>query len=276
MSWKLNVPKILHLYWGTGSLPYLRYCTITSFMKYNPDWIVKLWRPLYPAKVVTWKTKQLNYKNTWTDYTAAMLDLPIEEQLIDFEDFGLSNDTSEVIKSDFLRYWLLTEYGGVWSDMDILYFRSINCLKVNALDNKDKETFVCISPKYGHSNGFFMAAKESVFFRRMTGMADINNSEYQCAGPNSCNKYFPTIETINAISPAMDIGMEAVYPLDGNSISKIYNMGTIKFSLHSIGLHWYAGHQSAGLFLKATNGGVNNISNSILGSLLRYETEKTF
>ena len=41
------------------------------------------------------------------------------------EDFNLSNEISEVKKSDFLRWHILSTEEGLWSDMDILYLKSM-------------------------------------------------------------------------------------------------------------------------------------------------------
>ena len=267
-QWHLHIPKILHVYWGVGSLPYLRFQTVKTFMKLNPDWKIILWLPKHPSKVLTWNTGQLNYSSTWADYTVDLLNLPIEKKYFDLKEYGLSNNISEVHKSDFLRYHLLSEYGGVWTDMDILYFKSIVDLEVNKKENKDKETFVCIS-KYGHSNGFFMAAKGSKFFGEMFKLAyDADLSKYQGNGPDLCNKYYPKLEAINEFSPAIDIGMDAVYFYNAQRLLEIYDIKDAKFPETSIGIHWYAGHSLAGKFLNETNGGLVK-SETLLGKLCK-------
>ena len=56
MEWQLNIPKIFHVYWGGGVMPYIRFLTVKSFMKYNPDWEIMFWYPKYPSTHVTWPT----------------------------------------------------------------------------------------------------------------------------------------------------------------------------------------------------------------------------
>ena len=269
MKWHLKVPKILHVYWGTGSLPYLRYLTVQTFLMHNPDWQVIVWQPKYPAKVVTWDTKELDYAQDWVDTRPQLFDLPIKQEFVDFEKFGLSNEMSEVHKSDYLRYWVLHNYGGVWSDMDILYLCQIAYLLVNKAGNSEKETFVCISPAYGHSIGFLMAAKGSIYFKQLLDVVECNPTKYQSLGADACNANFPTLNHINAISPAVNIGMEAVYAYDARYIRLIYGSTINKFKLGSIGLHWFAGHQMAGKFLKDTSGGVINIPKNVIGNVIR-------
>jgi len=269
MSWHLNVPKILHVYWSATPMPYLRYLTVVSFMKYNPDWEVILWLPKYPYKVITWETKELNYSTEGiTDYFPNLLKLPIQINYVNLKDFGQTNEMSEVHKSDFLRYWILTTYGGVYSDMDILYFRSIEALHVNSIDHIDKETFVCISPRYGHSAGFYMAAKGSLYFKEMFRRVTIDPGKYQSVGPDAVNKEFPTVSSINKISPAVDIGMAAVYMHDAKRVRIIYKSARARFAARSIGCHWYGGDPLSGKFLNETDGGRINLPNNILTGIL--------
>ena len=273
MTWHLNVPKILHVYWSATPMPYLRYATVTSFMAQNPDWEVMLWLPKYKYKVVTWQTSELQYTlSGFVDYYPELLKLPITINYLDLEDFGESNEMSEVHKSDYLRYWMLYKYGGVYSDMDILYFANIDKLKVNTEENKDKETFVCISPHYGHSAGFYMAAKGCRFFKKMYESVKIDPTIYQSVGPDAMNEAYPTLESINEITPAAEIGMEAVYAYDGRRIIDIYisrKKIPSKFTEYSIGIHWYGGHPMTARFLTNTHGGVNRIPNNVLGRLLK-------
>ena len=271
MSWHLNVPKILHVYWSADPMYYLRYMTVKSFIEQNPDWKVMLWLPKHPYKVVTWNTIELNYKkDIKTDYFPELLKLDIEVHYVDMEDYGVSNEISEVHKSDYLRYWVLYQYGGVYSDFDILYFKPIEHLKVNVIENADVETFVCISPRYGHSAGFYMASEGSLYFHHMHFKAkeSIDSADYQSVGPNLVNKLFPTLESIAKVSNVQEIGMEAVYAHDGQHIPDLYSGVSSRFTENSIGCHWYAGHPLSGVFLNKTNGGLENLPNNIISNLL--------
>jgi hypothetical protein len=269
MVWYLKVPKIFHVYWGVGKLPYLRYLTVASFMKYNPEWEVWLWYPKYPSRIVTWGSHELNYRNIWDDWFQKLLKLDIKLMSVDLTEFKQTNEISEVHKSDFLRYYFLSKYGGVYSDMDIVYFKPIINLEINRRKNKNKETFVCISD-YGHSNGFFMAAEGSAFFKSMFELAKhVELNKYQSNGPNLCNLNYPTIESIEKISPVEDIRMNAVYYYDAQHINSLYQKTELIFHPNSIGCHWYAGSVLSGIFLNNTNGGLTNLPNNIIGNLCR-------
>jgi hypothetical protein len=265
-NWHLKVPKVLYLYWGTGILPYIRYKTAETFKRLNPEWDIVLYCPALPAPVLTWSTKEQNYEVKCDDYFTALTKLCSAVRYVDMESFGQSNSMSEVHKSDFLRFHLLGEFGGVWSDMDIIYFRPMSDLSVNIEAFKNVDTFVCIS-HYGHSNGFFMSAPGSKFFKEMelNSIKELTLGKYQSNGVNACNKYFPTIDTIpNAVNLSMDV----VYAHDGQHIPDLYNGIVSRFTSRSIGCHWYAGHPLSGEFIKLTNGGINNLPNNIIGHLL--------
>lgn len=268
MKWFLNVPKKLHLFWSGGKLPYLRYLTAYTFKKLNPEWEINLWTSQFKFRTRTWNTGELNYPETWEDWTDKLYRICDNIYAVDFKsEFGIENNISEVHKSDLLRYWFLNKEGGVYSDTDIIYFRPITALEVNNKQNRLVETYVCISI-YGHSNGFFMSVKDSEFFGDMFEQAKrCELTKYQSNGPDLCNRLFPTLESINKISPAVDIGMNAVYYYNAQYIERLYREKEPMFHANSIGCHWYAGHPLSGNFLNNTNGGLKNLPDNIMGKL---------
>jgi hypothetical protein len=274
--WNISqIPKIFHIYWGGGIMPYIRFLTVKSFIKYNPDWEIMFWYPKYPTKHVTWHSGELCYPVECDDYASEMLKLPIISTAVDFDEIGFSNSATEVHKSDFLRLHLLTTFGGVWSDMDILYFKPITNLSVNIIENENIDTFVCIS-NYGHSIGFLMSRPRSGFFRKLllTIKSRPIPSEYQAIGPTLYNESFRDIKIINQISPTINLDMDVVYAHDAGSIPDLLKNITPRFTEGTIGTHWYAGHSQWAGFIKATNGGLINLPNNIIGNIIRKISEE--
>ena len=270
MEWKLKVPKICHFYWGGDILSYMRYMSIPSFIKQNPDWQVILWVPKYPSVKRSWTSNQLSYDVQCEDFVPKLKDLPITINEIDIEPLGLPNSISELHKSDLVCYFLLATYGGVWADMDILFFKPMTELAVNNPENINKETFVCIS-HYGHSNGLLMSAGNNPFFQKLTGYCRDNFDPmgYQSIGPTMVNKYFPKFEDVDKLTPAVNIDMDAVYAHNAQHISDIVSGVPPRFTEKSIGIHWYAGHPLWGKFIQETNGGQTNLPNNIIGNVLK-------
>jgi hypothetical protein len=269
-EWLLSVPKVAHFYWGGGTLPYMRMMTVKSFMRFNPDWKVKLYLPTQQADKGEWNTKELSYPVICQDCTDELMGLDIEKVYVGFAQYGFDDTMFEVHKSDFLRLYLLANEGGVWSDMDILYFKPMTELAVNNPENVNKDTFVCIS-SYGHSAGFLMSAPGSGFFQKTVELAKENYdpSRYQGIGATMFNERFPKFSDVCRYSPAVNIDMDAVYAHNAMRIQDIINGTPPKFTDKSIGIHWYAGHRQWGMFMRDTNGGKGNLSkDNVIGSVL--------
>lgn len=263
--WHLKVPKIIHFYWGGSILPYVRFKTVESFIRLNPDWKVMFWYPTVSSSHITWETKELDYKVSCKDYLPVLMDLPIIKNTIDFDQIGFYNEVPENFKSDFIRTYLLSSYGGVWSDMDIIYIKAIDKLEVNIKENKDKDSFVCISD-YGHSVGFLMSSEGSQFFHMMKCniASEFKSNDYQCIGPKIYNKYCPFL-----LPSMVNIKMNAIYPHNATYVYEFFDGSKPHFADVTIGVHWYAGHPKWGQWLKETDGGLIKLGDCIIDNLIK-------
>lgn len=268
--WNLNIPRVVHFYWGGGKLVYLRYLTIKTFMRLNPDWQVILWYPTIPFKGRSWgiKTGHVEFNERYCrDYLPELMSLPITKVPVDFNALKFKNIIAEVHKADYIRINTLYLYGGLWSDMDILYFRPITDMAANTPENHSKDVFVCISD-YGHSTGFNMAIEKSRFFEVLVNNLNKNfkQKEYQCWGPDIFNRYF---KSLSSISSVVNIDMDTVYAHDCHHAPELLTNVKPRFKEHSIGCHWYAGNSIWGNFLNNTRGGEVNLPDSIIGNLIK-------
>jgi len=268
--WYLHkIPRIANFYWGGGKMSKLRYMTITSFMKYNPEWEVRYYYPKVSTIGHSWTTGEMKYEENWRDYTHQVMKLPIRKIEVDFGVKDFTRDMSEVHRSDYLRWCLLAGDGGAWIDMDILFFRSMDDLEVNNPNNADVETVVSIS-SYGHSIGFMMASEHNATFGKMRdhSIPAYVSHKYQCIGSLLFNKLFPTI---TSIPNSVNLGMEAVYFYDANHTKEIFGMSTSPLdNPKSIGIHWYAGSDVAGEYLNKTNGGEENLPDCTLSRIITH------
>jgi len=263
MSWHLNIPKILHVYWGGGNLPYIRYMTVRSFMNHNPDWEVNLW---HPEGMITMKTEGI-----CEDYLPELMALPITKTVFDARSHGFHMSMTPAQTSDLVSYYVLSTTGGVWVDMDIIFFKPITELAVNTPPNTNKETYVCISRH--HSIGFLMGCAKNSFYANAVELSKHNfrPDDNQCIGATMLNRHFPTIESVNRISRAVNIDMDAVYAYNWRD-TKDYLSKTSRFTKYSIGAHWYGGYGDIwDNFYKNTNGGLENLPDNIIGNLLKNE-----
>lgn len=260
------IPKIAHFYWGGPILPYLRFMTIKSFCRFNPDWEVWFYTPKHDKnETKPWPSHEQKYETSGEDYSGRVEELgvhlagigPIEEQTAGW---------SQVHKSDLWRWWILSTIGGLWSDMDILYIRPIK----RGLDLSGN-TYVCSNPRYGHSIGFLLSSGINKFYSHLykAALLRYTPSNYQSIGSiliNAEAKHLPQID------PSFrNIPMEVVYAYDALTFPEIYKnpAPALKFTWASIGLHWYAGHPMAALWINTITEKDANRPDNILCNVLK-------
>lgn len=247
--WYLReIPQIAHFYWGNNRLSFLRYLTIYSFRKENPDWEIRIYRPKinFQGKK-TWHTRERcnnNYSGqSYLEQTKEITDQVFE---IDFSKIGFLNDVPEAFKADYLRWKLLSEDGGLWSDFDIIYFKPLNSLYFNNETNQEIDTIIC--QKGLHRIGFLLSSKNNQFYKYIASQAShcFNKFNYQSIGSCIFNKNFPNLSYINKQFPdlnPLNMQMNVVYPLDELSILAFFQNSTLNIKKgNCIGIHWFGGH----------------------------------
>ena len=155
------IPKTLYLYWG-GSLSWLRFLTVYSFKKYNPDWEIKVYYPVNYSDSITWNTNEQsdaydgeNWFHKLSEYAEL---IPFDCEII-----GMSNDLPEVHKSGLFRAWILSTHGGMYCDFDILFFKPLKIPKhINVIQ--------CYNPEGKYfSDGFMGCDKGNEKFVKLFG-----------------------------------------------------------------------------------------------------------
>lgn len=242
------IPHIAHFYWGAHKMPYLRYLTLYSFRKFNPSWIIKLHVPATVNKKLSWGTHEHRYEVSGHDFFPEINTLDIvvvKDKILDsFENL------SEVHKSDLLRWHILASEGGLWADMDIIFFKSFKL----PIDEDMVSTGMCIC-YYGHSIGFLISSGNNATFREIAEKTMKEYPEhYQSFGANFLNRHYQlkdieNTNRLNNVGGFYNIPMDVVYPYDAMAIKQIYEKRINAWSDNTIGLHWYAGHQLGGEYI---------------------------
>jgi len=291
-KWELKaIPKIAHFYWGNITLPYLRYLSLLSFHKYNPDWKINLYVPIQKYKGKCLDTGGITFDFTGKDYYKGLKDLSVNIIETDFSFIGIdalaNNKLSqkhlsrqEVYRSDFLRWHLLSTIGGLWSDMDIMYFKPITEIDINTNLNKKINTVISIHPKYGHSVGFMLSGQNNPYYNYIFNYAKekFNPIDYQSIGVNLLNEKFPSTEAIGKNFPNLkgtvkNIDVKTVYAYDALCIPTVYQSSNMtRYTQNSIGLHWYAGHALAREYIVK----MNHLNYSRWNNVLRKTIEKVY
>ncbi len=249
-----KIPKRAYFYWSDPNhLPWIRYLTLASFRKFNPDWCLFLYVP-------DLNVKQIGVPNPipaerlreQPNFMGQVADLGVEVVKEDFSLFPAVRPCCDVIRSDYLRIYLLATSGGLWSDMDILYLNPLSQLKLP----REVDAVLCFQNGF-HSIGFLMAGKNEVFPTLLSKAPKyLNANAYQGLGSRMYNSVLRDPAHTARMFPGLTIhnlNMDKLYSIDSNNVESLY--GTRKIPKSIFGLHWYAGspvHRSQPCFTPDT------------------------
>jgi hypothetical protein len=119
------IPKILHLFWDNNSMSWLQVLTVKTFHKLNPDWWIKVYKPINIRK----NENEWIPKYTGNDCFYEIKQLPyVDVVYTDITDYGINPKLNSIHISDILRYCVLYEEGGIWSDFDVLWLKPIELM----------------------------------------------------------------------------------------------------------------------------------------------------
>lgn len=219
-------------------MPYLRWLTLKSFCKFNPDYEVKLYIPEERNEDICWKTEEQENIFIGKDYFSYVKELPVEVLTVSFEE-----NLNEIHKSDILRWNLLSTYGGVWADMDILFLKS--------LELPEADVGVCIHPKHLHLIPVVFSSEKNKFFNYIykKALTKIGNTTYQGYGAELFNDEFVTVESI-----VERFSEYKVFNIPVNDFFYYPNSGsffnsTEKLNTSLVGIHWWGGQKNAFKFI---------------------------
>ena len=308
-SWKYhNIPKIMFTYWY-GPMSYLHYVSVKSFIYFNPDWKVQLYYPKYPSVLKpSWDVKLNCIEYIGPNWYIELEKLNIEFIPIDFNQINFSNDANEIIKSDYLRLYILSTQGGLWSDTDILYIKPMTSmiLKEHLINGTENEIDTVISYhdncKY-YSIGFLLSSPNNVLFKYVFEQTknNLNVKLYESIGsflykklfdsPKKMVDMFPKINLVNLdldfVYPVpswhtpdifygnIDINFESNRPLEIEkdklwTIKRYADDSAIKSNANRIiGIHWYNGHGKTKQFLNENNYNTNVTINNMIKKYLK-------
>jgi mannosyltransferase OCH1-like enzyme len=222
--------------------------TVASFIKYHPDYTINFYYPKNINSVITWSSNEQKYGLQCKCYRDELQKFKINHIPIDFDTFSIPHNTPEVLRSDVLRLYLLSSIGGLWSDMDILYINSLDALKINA------DIVLCCDLKYRvmqYSIGLLMGVTDNAFFKHLYDCVQkyINLNVYQSLGSSMFSTEFCSLQKIQNTFPGIrihNLPMHIIYPYDSYHINKLYMYNEIPN--HTVGIHWYAGHELSGRY----------------------------
>tara|TARA_R110001599_G_scaffold176000_3_gene368089 strand:- start:119 stop:1744 length:1626 start_codon:yes stop_codon:yes gene_type:complete len=284
-KWNLKeIPKIAHFYWGSPKMSFLRYMTIVSFKKFNPDWSIHLYVPKSVSTEIFWRTEGGDNKHCsdsvdydGEDYFSKLIDdVPIKVVKVDFSNTIIGSDAPEPHKSDLLRWQILSTSGGIWSDMDILYIKPLNVSHLNS--NSKKDTIVCYDVDLARGLsvipiGFLGSSKNNTFYKSIAkqSMISYDKLNYQSIGTRLFTQIAPTFPNAKSRFPnlnLLNLNPSNFYYLDFKNIDKIFEKN-VDLPNTVIGIHWYGGHPTSQDFNNKINHKNYATFNSTISKILK-------
>ena len=254
------IPRRIFFYWDKPYFSWMRYMTLYSFRKMNPDWEMVL---CLSEDGKGWDLRGqhqrdfLSYKGY--NYFDKIPELNIIIEKAKFPDV-IENKTEAVTPihySDLYRYYKLYNSGGFYSDMDVLYFRPMDDIYNEIVQHK-VNTVVYACDDY-IAIGFLGAEKGNQFYKDLVFSASNlkEDNRWEAYGELLFYRFFGIgnnpLALINSISKrynnlkVYNIPKSLVYNYDCFEIQKVYTtpLGINSFSPKSIGYHWYGGHPTS-------------------------------
>lgn len=239
------IPKIIHFYWAGGRLSYLQYLSIVSFRKHNPLWKVWLWTPKTPSNIKpTWESEEHKDEYKGKDYLA------ITKKLCEVMEVDIEDNLHEVQRSDYIRWKILYDNGGVWSDIDILYLKPIDSVI------GDYDCTICYDGHH-HLIGFYITKPEQkiyldIFNEAKSRLLNPFSNDYQFIGSRMVkSELIGNMRTGGYNAKVFNIPMDIVYPYtsDPKDIEELLFGSQDKTTENTIGIHWYNGSPLAKKYL---------------------------
>jgi mannosyltransferase OCH1-like enzyme len=261
----IDVPKIVHFYWGNSHLPYLRYLTVKSFSDMNPDWQIRFYVPSKTDSPRNWASRENKYETTGENYLERIPAIPSTTVITvsHLDQYPIS----DVHKSDLLRWAVLHSTGGIWSDMDILYFNPIDVLPVENTHND----YLCRYPgSIVYPIGFIGSKGGSELFKETLAAchARLNGvvTEYQGLGSTVLNGILLRYK-VNVFEP------HYVYPVDciphSSKLVRIFSPGSVDCH-KGMAIHWYGGCPAAERFVNEFSAASKRDDGVLLTNCIKY------
>lgn len=253
------IPKRIFFYWGNKEMSWLRYMTLYSFRKFNPDWEIELY--VSDVKVLKKIWKQ-NVVQDFHSYKGKDWMPEVEKLGVKIKECPVFDErATSVHNSDIFRWNELATSAGFYSDMDILfikpieeYYQQVKNFETGISYHTGKKRCVRYANFDGYfSIGFMFSAGNNRFFGDIFDSVMARNDliDYQSAGVNTIYSMLGSTKGIDKYREGLHIvPMKVVYPYrhhQGRDFFKVVNNHQIHGKI-TIGIHWYGGKPMAQAF----------------------------
>lgn len=273
---KPKIPKRIFFYWEGNNLSWMRYMTLYSCRIMNPTWEIVLYTIPAHSKNKGWMSRedQDYYNYTGKDYFSLLPELGIEIKKAEFSE-ELENklkNISPIHRSDLYRYYQLYTGGGIYCDMDVLFFRSLDKfyqhLSQFGYDTVIHEDRILTIGFLGSSigNQYYKELFDRGLKYGMQIESNHTEDDYQSMGVKLiyrmlneklpyCKGFFNRIVSLFPLLKVYNIDSSLIYKFNWEKIDFCFsnNIGIDRFDEDSIGYHWYGGGERPQIFNNALN-----------------------
>ena len=261
------VPKIFHYYWDDfRKFSYMNLYSLKSSIYYHPDYIHIIWCSINPQSNISWQGSCNKDYNQDSDYENYVNDIrKFKNARIIYKDMSkflnVNDDMSEIHKSDLFRYKILHRYGGIWSDLDVVYIKPLSDIITYDFDAIN---FLCKIDNFLYFPiGLMLSRRSSSLYDYIFSQAIFNYDPeiYECVGSKLLAKLF-LFDKCGYIRPrntSININKKDIL-LDEEFYMK-YNWDCVNRELFiesptnpnldkTIGFHWFNGSNVTKSYLK--------------------------
>jgi len=247
-----NIPKTLHLYWNKSPMSWLQSLTPISFHKYNPDWMINIYVPRVPYNGSTIYIPKYTGKDYFSIIKEQLPDVNIIE--VSLKNYGIDPNLHDILRSDILRYHLLYEQGGVWSDFDVLWLKPISHFNnIEYYGNVAPEDITAAvslinNTHGGHSIGIMIHSQHDEYAKELVELTKLVRPPYkhESFGSLMISAKYPTLESLSKFKGLIGVKEETYYPYrihpPNDTFNKLYLDNDLSMIINNtICLHWYNG-----------------------------------
>jgi hypothetical protein len=250
-------------------MSWMRYMTLFSCRKKNPDWEIVLYLSDNNSSSRWVGPEEQDYFTyTGINYLDKLEELNIKIEKVEWPDELKERfrDISPVHESDLFRYYQLYKNGGLYCDMDVIFFKPLDTFYNSIKDSYDTIIYQC----YEYiAIGFLGSSIDNQFYKDLFdyGVQNFETSNYQSMGVDLIYKMFngnrAVAYILNMITDRYNtlnfynIPTSLIYYFDWTKIEFNFQNTVYanKFPLDAIGYHWYGGSKISQHY--------NNIMNEI-------------
>ena len=246
-----QIPKQMNFFWAGEKMSWMRYMTLYSFRRYNPDWQIFLYTMKGEAANKGWTSSETQDTQTYRgeDYSCYLSQIGVVS--VPWES---KEPMAAAHACDTCQWEILAMRGGFYADMDVLWTAPIPYNQI-----KDANAVFCLSGGY-MVIGFIGASPKNELFANIQQMSTENYSpeKYQSTGAEAIYRLagvWPqwdqidrpgekSVEALKSRLPELKIHTlpdSTIYPFTYQETQKIF-LEHNELPNECIGIHWFGGN----------------------------------